>query len=64
MILTETSLIEIGTSQSLNRRAQATTEAAACVVPRIREQMPARVPKHVRMGVGQPCAFARSLDHL
>jgi hypothetical protein len=34
------------------------------VVPRIRQQMPARVPEHVRVRVGQPCAFARSLNHL
>ena len=34
------------------------------VVPRVREQMPTRMSEHVRMCVGQPCAFARSLDHL
>jgi hypothetical protein len=34
------------------------------IVARVRQQVPALVPQHVRMRVGQPCALARSLDHL
>jgi hypothetical protein len=34
------------------------------IVARVGQQMPAGMPEHVRVGVGESCAITSDLDHL